>query len=448
MSIELNIDGLVGPTHNYAGLSAGNLASALSKGRRSNPKAAALQGLSKMRTLISMGITQAVMPPQERPFIPALRRLGFNGNARATLESAWKTDPALVRTISSASSMWVANAATISPGADCADSKLHVTPANLLSMPHRSIESNSTARTLQILFRDETKFTVHNPLPSNPLFSDEGAANHNRLAVNHGESGLEIFVHGRAGLSRVCAQTKLPARQTLEASEAIARLHGLRPERTLHLRQSARAIDAGAFHNDVVCVSNGPVFLFHEYAFDNPEAIKAEVSRRALPLGFEPEFIMARAQDMPLEDAIKSYFFNSQLVTKPDGKMALILPVEAREMPSACAFAQSCAAGANPINEIVYMDLRQSMRNGGGPACLRLRVALSEAELTAMHQGVLLDNEKITQLERWVEGHYRDYLDPEDLGDPALMDESQTALDALTKILSLGNLYDFQREGA
>lgn len=450
MSHELNIDGLVGPTHNYAGLSAGNLASGQNKGRRSNPKLAALQGLGKARTLMNMGLSQAIMPPQERPFLPALRQLGFQGNDADIVESAAQTAPALIRAVSSASSMWAANAATVSPSVDSADGKVHISPANLLSMPHRALEAQSGVKILRAMFSDETRFKVHDPLPANPLFADEGAANHNRLSDRHGAAGLQVFVHGRVGANHNATDghTRLPARQTLEASEAIARRHGIAQGQALHIAQSARAIDGGAFHNDVVCVSNGPVMLFHEYAFDDVDAVKAQISQSAAALGFEPKFIMARAKDMPLEDAIKSYFFNSQLITKPDNTMALILPIDAQETPSANAFAQSCLAGDNPITEVIYLDLRQSMRNGGGPACLRLRAVLTEAELAVMHQAVLLDEGKISALEGWVETHYRDRLDPPDLGDPSLMDESQTALDALTRILQLGSLYDFQTRGA
>ena len=228
---EINFDGLVGPTHNYGGLSHGNLASSKNRGRVSNPRAAALQGLGKMRKLLSLGLAQGLLPPQERPFIPALRALGYQGRDGQVLEAAFKDSPALVANVSAASSMWTANAATVSSSSNTSDGRVHITPANLIAMPHRAFEATQSRRTLSAIFKDETHFCVHPLLAANPLFGDEGAANHNRLASSHGAKGLELFVYGRQVLAGA-HNLKFPARQTLEASQAIARLHGLDPART------------------------------------------------------------------------------------------------------------------------------------------------------------------------------------------------------------------------
>ncbi len=445
MTREINIDGLVGPTHNYGGMSFGNLASKSNKGQVSNPKGAALQGLSKMRRLIGLGITQAVMPPQERPFMSGLRKIGFQGSDSEVLQTAYKTKPALVANYASASCMWTANAATVSPSVDTADSKVHFTPANLSAMPHRSIEGEQAGTILRKLFADESTFTVHAPLPSSTLFGDEGAANHNRLCTEHGAKGLEIFVYGREALNASDTPAKFPARQTFEASQAVSRFHGLSDAQTLYVRQSNRAIDAGAFHNDVVCVANGSVLLFHEAAFDDLDALQDTIRRKAEPLGFDPVFVAAMNNDFPIEDAIKSYFFNSQLITLPNGKMALILPADAEENAASKRFADACIADDNPIEDTIYMDLRQSMRNGGGPACLRLRVQLTDEELKKMHQPAVMTPDKITILEKWVHSHYRDELAPSDLGDPKLLEETRAALDELSQILELGSIYEFQK---
>lgn len=440
MSVELNIDGLVGPTHNYAGLSFGNIASSGNKGAVSSPKAAALQGLQKMRILVNMGLPQAVMPPHARPLTHYLRALGFSGTDSTVHESAWRVNPALVANLMSASPMWTANAATVSPSIDTGDGQVHLTTANLVAMPHRSLEAPQTERLLRAILPEAS---IHAALPSNTVFGDEGAANHNRMAKSHGQKGLEIFVYGREAL-RDSQQTKFPGRQTLEASKAVARLHKLDEGATLYLRQSAKAIDAGAFHNDVVCVTNGTVMFFHKDAFDDITAMQDAVKAKAEPLGFEPEFLVA---DIPLQDAIKSYLFNSQLLTLPNGKMGLILPKNAEDTPTAKAFIDHCIAGNNPIAEAHYLDLKQSMQNGGGPACLRLRVQLTEDELSRVHQPMLMNETKIQTLESWVNKHYRDVLSREDLGDPLLMTECRAALDELTQLLSLGSIYDFQMEG-
>src|SRR5215475_8689569 len=109
---EINFDGLVGPTHHYAGLSSGNLASEGHAGEVSNPRAAALQGLEKMRFVAGLGVGQAILPPQPRPDIGLLRRLGFEGTDGAVLARARRSAPELLSAASSASAMWVANAAT------------------------------------------------------------------------------------------------------------------------------------------------------------------------------------------------------------------------------------------------------------------------------------------------------------------------------------------------
>lgn len=447
MTIEMNFDGLVGPSHNYAGLSHGNIASSSNQGRAANPKAAALQGLTKMRQLIDLGLPQAVLPPQERPYIPGLRALGYRGTDAQVLETAFAQSPALVANYSSASCMWTANAATVTPSADSADGRVHFTPANLTAMPHRALEDAQTHRTLSAIFHDAAQFTIHAPLAHTPLLGDEGAANHNRLCRKHAEPGVELFIYGRDALGPK-TNLKFPGRQTLQASEGVARLHGLGDAKAIFYAQSEVAINAGAFHNDVVCVSNEAVLFFHENAFSNPEDLKKSVRKRTDALGFEPYFVMAGVDQVPLEDVISSYLFNSQLVTLPNGKMALILPTQVEETPTTKAFVDDVLAADNPIDQAYYLDLRQSMANGGGPACLRLRVALTPEQQNAVHRGVVMDHGKIDALEGWVKAHYRDRLSIKDLGDTKFLQETRVALDTLTQLLDLPNLYDFQRSGA
>ena len=456
MAAELNFDGLVGPSHNYAGLSHGNIASAKHGGQAANPRAAALQGLAKMRRLLDLGLPQAVLPPQERPYVRGLRALGFNGSDGQVLEDAFSQSPALVANYASASSMWTANAATVTPAADSADGRVHFTPANLTAMPHRALEDQQTRRTLSMIFKNEDHFAVHAPLPHTPLLGDEGAANHNRLCASHGTPGLEVFIYGRDALTSKKegpkANLKFPGRQTLQASEAVARLHGLTEANAIFHPQSPTAINAGAFHNDVVCVSNETVLFFHEAAFAEPAVLEKTIKAKAAALGFAPQFIMARADDVPLADVISSYLFNSQLVTRPKnsgrGGMALILPTQVEETPSTKAFVDQTLAGDNPITEAHYLDLRQSMSNGGGPACLRLRVVLKPAQRAAVHPGVIMDAAKLGALEGWVKTYYRDRLTGADLGDRQFLDETRTALEALTQLLGLPNLYDFQRSSS
>lgn len=431
---EVNFDGLIGPTHNYAGLALGNLAAAKNAGAVSNPRAAALQGLAKMRALIGLGCVQGFLPPLGRPDLSTLRALGFAGTDAQIIDKTAKAAPDLLANVYSASSMWTANAATVAPSPDTPDGRAHFTPANLAGNFHRSIEANETARVLQHVFPEKSHFAHHGALPGGVHFGDEGAANHGRLAPSHGEKGVHLFVYGEDG-------KRFPARQKKRASEAVARLHGLAAAQCVFVQQSVAALDAGAFHNDVVGVANGTVLFLHAESFEDREGALAAI-RKAAPF---VEIVEAPAGEVSLDEAVSSYLFNSQLVSLEGGEMALILPKESEENARVKAFIDKTLAANNPINRAVYMDVRESMRNGGGPACLRLRVVLSGEERRAMNPNFLLDAEKISALEAWATKHYRDRLSADDLRDPAFMREAFEALDALTKLLSMGAFYDFQR---
>ncbi len=445
---EVNFDGIVGPTHSYAGLSHGNLASHRHGGDVSHPRRAALEGLAKMKRLADLGVGQAVLPPHERPDVAALRRLGFAGTDTDVLRGAAADAPVLLAACSSASAMWAANAATVSPGADTADGRVHFTPANLVSQFHRSLEPPTTAAVLRAIFPDEAHFAHHAPLPAAAAFADEGAANHTRLCVDHGSPGVELFVYGRVAYDPAVAPAgRFPARQTREASAAVARRHGLDPAAVAFVRQSPAAIEAGAFHNDVVAVGNGDVLLAHAAAFADGPAALDEVGRRFERLTGRPLTVVAVADDeVPLADAVRSYLFNSQLVTLPDGSAALVAPAECDEVPSARAFLTTLPdRTGGRVAAVHRVDVRQSMRNGGGPACLRLRVVLTDDQVRAAHPGVFLTDARHAELTAWVTRHYREDLAPADLADPCLLAESRAALDALTRLLRLGPVYPFQR---
>lgn len=441
-AVEVNFDGLVGPTHNYGGLAQGNLASAANEGQISNPREAALQGLAKMRALMAMGLTQGVLPPHERPHVSSLRKMGFSGSDADVVSMAARASPVLIANVSSASAMWTANAATVSPSADTGDGRVHLTPANLSSHFHRALEAETTTRVLRAIFADGTRFVVHDPVPF-ATFGDEGAANHCRLAASHGERGIEVFIYGRSAFAKVEGGGFI-ARQAMEASHIVATQHQLWTGGGALLAQQGRAaIDAGAFHNDVVAVSNGNVLMFHADAFEQKDALVEGLKRAGGQRGFEP--VLLEATELSLEEAVKSYLFNSQIVTLPAGGMALILPHEAEETPRAKAFVDRVLATNGPIREAHYLDLRQSMRNGGGPACLRLRVVLTPDEIGTLGAGVILDHAKISALEAVIKRRYRDRLAIADLADPALLDESRAALDEIGQVLGLGSIHDFQR---
>ena len=412
--VEINFDGIVGPSHNYAGLSLGNLASQRNAGDVSQPRAAALQGLDKMRANLALGLAQGFFAPHPRPNRAWLAELG------TSIEDA---DQAISANALSASAMWAANAATVSPPPDTTDGKCHLTVANLKTMPHRSHEWPATLAQLKLAFGGQA-FAVHGPVPT--AFGDEGAANHMRLAPAHGEPGVEVFVYGLAG-------GPFPARQHIEASKAIARLHRLDPERSIFAQQSEEAIAAGAFHNDVVAVANERVLFAHEKAFADEDALVARLEQ--LVPGFE--YVEVSDADVPLADAVKSYLFNAQLVTLPDGEMTLVAPTECRETPSVWRWIERHLAGNGPIRRVEIVDVRQSMANGGGPACLRLRVA---ADPATVDPRFLVDDTRLDRIAEVVRAHWPVEIANADLQQPALIRDIEAARSALLEALDLTEL--------
>jgi succinylarginine dihydrolase len=443
-TVEANFDGLVGPTHNYAGLSFGNVASKSNAKASSNPKQAALQGLQKMSALAEMGMFQGVLAPQERPDLFNLRRLGFSGNDAQVLANAAKQAPAVFLACCSASSMWTANAATVSPSADCGNNKVNFTPANLTNKFHRAIEPQVTGNILRAVFNDDAHFSHHQHLPENEHFGDEGAANHTRFCSEYGRKGVEFFVYGKAAFDNTYpAPKRFPARQTLEASQAVARLHNLDPANVVYAQQNPDVIDQGVFHNDVIAVGNKNVLFYHQQAFLDTALVKKQIRQTYANEDFH--FIEAPTQEVSIQDAVKSYLFNTQLINLPSGEMVIIAPLECQNNQAVDNYLASVVAANNPISNVQFFDVKQSMQNGGGPACLRLRVVLSGEQQQAVNQHCVMNDKLYTSLRTWVNKHYRDVLCAADLADPQLLIESRTALDDLTQIMQLGSIYPFQQ---
>ena len=412
--VEINFDGIVGPSHNYAGLSFGNLAATAHAGDVSYPRAAALQGLEKMLGNLALGLAQGFFVPLPRPNATWLDELA----ADATL------DPVLLAGAWSASAMWTANAATVSPAPDTADGRCHLTVANLVSMPHRAHEWPDSLRQLRLAVADERQFAVHRPVP--PSFGDEGAANHMRLCASHDTPGVEVFVYGRRG-------GRFPARQHEQASRIVARRHGLDPARVLFLEQSPEAIAAGAFHNDVVAVANETVMLAHERAFADPEGAWNAMA----DLFPDVQIVAVPESAITLEEAVRSYLFNAQLVSLPEGGQALVIPNEAWESLPVRQFLDALVASNGPIREVLAVNVRQSMANGGGPACLRLRVV---ADPATVDPRFLLDPAKGEEIREVLERHWPEQIDPGDLGSPALAENVTRARAALLEVLDLNGL--------
>jgi succinylarginine dihydrolase len=391
-----------------------------------------------MWLLHQLGVPQAVLPPQERPQIQLLRAVGFSGTDAEVLAQVQTHAPHLLSACSSAAAMWTANAATVCPSTDSADGLVHITPANLCSHLHRAIEPSATTAALRAIFADPTHFVVHDPLPANDYFADEGAANHTSFTFSDAEPGLQLFVYGRNARDRQALPSKYPARQTLEASQAIARLHRLSTDRVVFAQQSPEAIDAGVFHNDVISVGHRNFFLYHEKAFVNTPAIIQILQDQTSTFACHPLICHEVSNSvLHLQEAVRTYLFNSQLVTLPNGEMALIAPKEVENSPQAQQAITQLLEAHTPITKVHYVELLQSMQNGGGPACLRLRVLLTPEEEHAMHQGTVLTEQLYRQLQEWIKRHYRDRLTPNDLADPHLLQECRQALEELSELLQL-----------
>lgn len=412
--VEINFDGIVGPSHNYAGLSLGNIASASHKGEPSYPRAAALQGVAKMRSNLELGLAQGFLLPLPRPNFALIRELALDA----------ASEPALIAAAWSASSMWTANAATVSPAPDTADGRCHLTPANLVTMIHRGQEWRDTRRQLALAFADERHFAVHDAVPAS--FGDEGAANHMRLCESHSATGVEVFVYGQQG-------GRFPARQHEQASRAVARKHGLDPARCVFIEQNPEAIAAGAFHNDVVAVANEHVLFTHARAFADQHGAY-EAIRAVFPA---LEVVEVPEEAVSLEEAIRTYLFNAQLLTLADGEMALVVPNECQESASVWAWCERMLAGSGPIRQVLPVDVRQSMANGGGPACLRLRVV---ADPATVDPRFLLDEGRIERAESVIAEMWPEQIDPVDIGSEALAKTVIEAREALLGVLALDEL--------
>ena len=420
MSFEVNFDGLVGPTHNYAGLAHGNVHSVNNKNKPSNPREAALQGLDKMKLMYDLGYKQCIIPPQERPLLN-----DYDDYQNMAINA-------------SASSMWVANSSTVAPSADTKNNKLNLLTANLNFTHHRRIEAPQTFITLNKIFNDTSKFLIHSPLNSDGELDDEGAANHTRFCNSYEEEGLHFFVYGRSNNSSEETPSKYPARQTLEASKKVAEI--MQIKNAVFAQQSAESIDAGVFHHDVIGVGNKNLYVYHENAL----AEEAETITK-LQDSFNGKLNLLRIteSEIPLDVAVETYLFNSQLVEYKDGHM-LIAPIRCRRSPLVRKYLQSIIGRNKAIKKVRYVNLEQSLYNGGGPACLRLRVTMTESEFSALHPGIVFTDKLHLQLRKWVKHYYVGNLIYEDLFVPSYIKRCRDALSELTDILELGNIYPFQ----
>jgi succinylarginine dihydrolase len=420
MSFEVNFDGLVGPTHNYAGLAHGNVHSVNNKSKPSNPRRAALQGLDKMKLMYDLGYKQCIIPPQERPLIN-----DYDDYCNMAINA-------------SASSMWVANSSTIAPSSDTINNKLNILTANLNFTHHRRIEAPQTHITLNKIFNDTSKFLVHSPLNSDGTLDDEGAANHTRFCNSYEEEGLHFFVYGRSNDSSEIRPIKYPARQTYEASKKVA--ENMQINNAVFAQQSAESIDAGVFHHDVIGVGNKNLYFYHEKALADEAETIAKLQDAFVG---KLNFLCVKESEVPMDVAVETYLFNSQLVEYENGHM-LIAPIRCRRNALVRKYLHNITGKHKLIKKVRYVNLEQSLWNGGGPACLRLRVVMNKSEFSALHTGIIFDDILYTRLRKWIKKYYVGNLIYDDLFTPSFIQRGRDALSELTNILGLGYIYPFQ----
>ena len=438
--VEVNFDGLVGPTHHYGGLSFGNLASTEHKHHVSYPKMAALQSLAKMWTIHRLGIRQAFIPPMRRPNVNQIAQLGFAGGLQEILSSVYDYSPALLSMMCSASSMWAANIATVSPSCHTKDGKVNITPANLASQFHRYLECPDMTRMLNLIFENKDFFTVHRPVLSQDLFRDDGSANHMYLCEEYGAPGVECFVYSQAkNTQQDINPNYFPARQTQLASEAIIRKNQIKTNYSVLMQQNPIVVDAGVFHNDVIALHSKNILIFHDKAYINfninqwIESVSARVPNLYA--------LCLEESDLNLNQSVKSYFFNSQIVSDDNNKMTLIMPMECQAFPEVQKIVRIILEADNAVEAAQYVDCGQSMQNGGGPACARLKVVMSVAAWEAIPDGFKLNEKRYHALKRWVNEYYPDQLTIEDLKNSVVIERGYEALRALEDIILLPDFY-------
>jgi len=433
--VEINIDGLIGPTHHFGGLGVGNLASLESQNQVSNPREAALEGIAKLETLAGLGGEQFYLPPLERPNWRWLESMGFAGQRQDVLQRCLDEAPNILSAAYSSAFMWTANAATVAPSCDTTDGKLHIVPANLCSNLHRGQEASERRDQLRTMFAPISNSQVHEPLPSVVSLRDEGAANHMRLCGLNGQKAVHVFVHGPI------RGTKFMSRQTELASRRVANCLHLRNEDCVFVQQTQLAIDAGVFHNDVIAMSHRNLMIYHEHAFAGSESTVEMIREKFIAKTGLPLIALGVSEsELALQEAVRTYLFNSQLVSLDSQNqkqgMELICPSQCEASKTVQALIKRWIHDdANPIQSVRFLPLNQSMRNGGGPACLRLRATLSPEQVKSLSTTFRTNDSRIARLNAIVKHEYPASLHYSDLARLDFAEHATTTTQAIASIV-------------
>ena len=433
--VEVNIDGMIGPSHHFGGLGVENKASELNRSQASSPRSAALQGLAKMELLASYGIPQFYLPPPVRPAWKWLESLGYCGDKACVLRDCYQEQPTLLSAAYSSAFMWTANAASVSCGSDTRSKRAKIKLANLNANLHRSIEESERLPQLERMFEAVEHVDVLRGLSSSRPLSDEGAANVMRFFSRVGAGGVYAFVYGNeAAESRESEDNSKKAdgkrrrqpRQTRMASAMVARSLDLEPGDCFLIQQTSDAIDAGVFHNDVIATSHENLLFYHELAFHNSEEAVAGIKKRFLEkTGEKLEACLVESSDLRLDDAVDTYLFNSQICTDIDGGWRMFVPENCNQSESVQRTLERLQAQYPRLVSIDYCPLAESMRNGGGPACLRLRISLTPSQIDQIPASMRISLSTLSQLRKLVETEYPEKVEPSDFVNPDFAEQCE-----------------------
>ena len=174
--------------------------------------------------------------------------------------------------------------------------------------------------------------------------------------------------------------------------------------------------------------------LIHERAWENQAATLHRIRARVPDL----RVFQVSSRDLSLEQAVTSYLFNSQLLETSDGWL-LNAPIECADGAARMVVDRLERDGF--VDRVRFNDLRQSMDGGGGPACLRLRLPLTEDEFRLLPETLMMTEERVEKLRSWVKKWYPSILRIEDLADAGFARRARKCSQALVEVLGCDRRY-------
>ena len=366
---QVFIDCMPGPTNHFGGHAFGNMASMTAKGQHSNPKKAALEWIEKINKLKKIGAYQLILPPHRRPLAHYLKHPQLN-----ELSSGF---------------IWMANAGHFIPNSDTSKRYHQFIPANMNATYHRKYEHMFNTYWIKQILKN-IPHQLHGPLSSD----DEGAANTVRLWNK--DIGIHVAVYGHKN-------THFPSRQN---EDSIKELQEKTNILTLFkLQQKSIAIDHGVFHNDVICFGFKNTLFCHEHAFENQNEKLNNLKKIFHQKTNENlTIIEIKESELTLDECISTYLFNSQVIIQKNNIILLCPSTVKRNNKSLSITNQWQQKGY--FSDVQYIDIKSSLMNGGGPACLRLCMYLNGNEIKKIPKQFWASENKIKELTKFINTEY------------------------------------------